>query len=115
MGRLHAETLARRLPDARLAAVIDPVPSVAQQLVAELGAGRPDTDVASVWDDPGIDAVVIATPARTHTDLVVAAATAGKAVFCEKPMAISLDDADRAINAAREAGVALQVGFNRRF
>jgi myo-inositol 2-dehydrogenase/D-chiro-inositol 1-dehydrogenase len=46
---------------------------------------------------------------------VVAAAAAGKAVFCEKPMAISLADADRAIDAARSAGVPLQVGFNRRF
>jgi len=59
--------------------------------------------------------VVIATPARTHTDLVVAAAGAGKAVFCEKPMAVTLADADRAITSAKDAGVALQVGFNRRF
>ena len=59
--------------------------------------------------------MVIAAPARFHADLVVAAAGAGKAVFCEKPMALSLADADRAIDAARAAGVVLQVGFNRRF
>ncbi len=50
-----------------------------------------------------------------HADLVVASAAAGKAIFCEKPMALTLDDADRAIDAATAAGVALQVGFNRRF
>lgn len=62
-----------------------------------------------------VDAVVIAAPARFHADLVVAAACAGKAVFCEKPMALSLADADRALGAARAAGVVLQIGFNRRF
>jgi myo-inositol 2-dehydrogenase/D-chiro-inositol 1-dehydrogenase len=68
-----------------------------------------------VFADEGIDAVVIAAPARVHADLVAAAAGAGKAVFCEKPMAVTLADADRAIDAARAAGVVLQVGFNRRF
>jgi myo-inositol 2-dehydrogenase / D-chiro-inositol 1-dehydrogenase len=58
---------------------------------------------------------VIAAPARFHADLVVAAAAAGKGVFCEKPMAMDLPDADRAVAAARDAGVVLQVGFNRRF
>ena len=59
--------------------------------------------------------MAICSPATSHADLVVAAARAGKHVFCEKPMALTLDDADRAIDAARTAGVALQVGFNRRF
>jgi myo-inositol 2-dehydrogenase / D-chiro-inositol 1-dehydrogenase len=71
--------------------------------------------VAQLWDDPEVDAVVIAAPARSHADLVVAASAAGKHVFCEKPMAVTLADADRAIDAARSAGVVLQVGFNRRF
>jgi predicted dehydrogenase len=66
--------------------------------------------VAELWHDPQVDAVVIATPARTHADLVVAAADAGKGVFCEKPMAVTLPDADRAIDAARRSGVVLQVG-----
>ena len=115
MGAFHGETLSWRLPTARLAAVVDPAPSAAQRLVDALGDGCAYTDVAAVWDDPAIDAVVIATPARTHADLVVAAAAAGKAVFCEKPMATSIADADRVIKATAAAGVVLQVGFNRRF
>jgi len=115
MGSFHGETVSQRLPGARLVAVADPAPGAAQSLAAALHADRAYTDVAQVWDDPAVDAVVIAAPARFHADLVVAAASAGKSVFCEKPMALSLADADRAIDAARTAGVVLQVGFNRRF
>ena len=115
MGSFHGETLARRLPGAVLAAVADPAPGAAEKLAASLGAAKFATDPAEVFADPDIDAVVIAAPARFHADLVVAAAAAGKGVFCEKPMAFTLADADRAINAARAAGVVLQVGFNRRY
>ncbi|MFE3828255.1 Gfo/Idh/MocA family oxidoreductase [Streptomyces sp. NPDC059092] len=115
MGSFHATTLARRIPAVRLAAVADPVPGAARRLADRLDAPAAYTDIAAFLADPEIDAVVIATPARTHADLVEAAARAGKAVYCEKPMAVTLADADRAIAAAREAGVVLQVGFNRRY
>jgi myo-inositol 2-dehydrogenase/D-chiro-inositol 1-dehydrogenase len=115
MGSFHAETLARRLPAARLAAVADPAPGAAQQLAEQLGCPQTFTDPGQLLADPAIDAVVIATPARTHADLVEAAARAGKAVYCEKPMARTLAEADRAIDAAHRAGVPLQIGFNRRY
>jgi hypothetical protein len=78
MGAFHAETLARRLPGARLVAVADPAPRAAERVAGPLGA-RACTDVAELWHDPQVDAVVIATPTRTHVDLVAAAADAGKA------------------------------------
>jgi myo-inositol 2-dehydrogenase / D-chiro-inositol 1-dehydrogenase len=115
MGSFHGQTLARRIPGARLVAVVDPAPDAAERLAAALGADRASIDPAEVLADPTVDAVVIAAPARFHADLVVAAAGTGKAVFCEKPMALTLADADRAIAATRTAGVVLQVGFNRRF
>jgi myo-inositol 2-dehydrogenase / D-chiro-inositol 1-dehydrogenase len=115
MGAFHGETLARRLPGVRLAAVADPAPGVAERLAAALGADRAYADPAEAFADPAVEAVVIAAPARFHAGLVVAAAEAGKGVFCEKPMALTLADADRATAAARAAGVVLQVGFNRRF
>jgi myo-inositol 2-dehydrogenase / D-chiro-inositol 1-dehydrogenase len=115
MGAYHGETLAWRLPGARLAAAADPAPGAAEKLAAVLGAGAAYTDPAEAFADPGVEAVVIAAPARFHADLVVAAAGAGKAVFCEKPMGLQLADIDRAIDAARTAGVVLKVGFNRRF
>ena len=111
IGRFHAETLARRLPGATLVAVADPNVEAARSL----NAPRAFADPLELIADPAVEAVAISSPAATHTDLVVAAAQAGKHVFCEKPMALTLDDADRAIAAAADAGVALQVGFNRRF
>jgi myo-inositol 2-dehydrogenase / D-chiro-inositol 1-dehydrogenase len=111
IGRFHAETLARRLSGATLAAVADPNIEAAQAI----GAPRAYPDPYQLIEDPAVQAVAISSPAATHADLVVAAAQAGKHVFCEKPMALTLDDADRAIAAAAAAGVALQVGFNRRF
>jgi myo-inositol 2-dehydrogenase / D-chiro-inositol 1-dehydrogenase len=111
IGGFHAETLARHLTNARLTAVADPEPGAAERLSAPRTYRNPLDLIA----DPSVDAVAICSPAATHADLVVAAAQAGKHVFCEKPMALTLDDADRAIAAARTAGVALQVGFNRRF
>jgi myo-inositol 2-dehydrogenase / D-chiro-inositol 1-dehydrogenase len=111
IGSFHAETLARRLPGARLVAVADPVPGTAERL----SAPKSYRDPLELIADPDVEAVAISSPATSHADLVVAAARAGKHVFCEKPMALTLEDADRAIDAAHSAGVALQVGFNRRF
>ncbi len=115
MGSFHGATIGRRLPGVRLMAVADPAPGAAERLAEAAGGAKPCTDPEEVFADPDVDAVVIAAPARFHADLVVAAAAAGKAGFCEKPMALTLADADRAIAAADAAGVELQVGFNRRF
>ena len=115
IGAFHGETLARRLPGARLVGVADPAPGAAERLAGSLGAAKATTDPAELLADPAVEAVLIAAPARFHADLVEAAAGAGKAVFCEKPMALTVADADRAIAAAQAAGMPLQVGFNRRF
>lgn len=115
IGRFHGESLARRIPETDLVAVADPAPGSAERVAGELGARSWYTDAAELIADPDVEAVVIASPARFHTDLVVAAAAAGKAIFVEKPMALTIADADRAIAAAAAAGVPLQVGFNRRF
>lgn len=114
IGSNHAELIARHVPGAALVAVADPTPSAAR-LAGELGVDIVEDSAQAVLQRPDVDAVLITTPARSHTDLVVEAARAGKHIFVEKPMAVTLADADRAIAAANEAGVVLQVGFNRRF
>ncbi|QKZ05019.1 Gfo/Idh/MocA family oxidoreductase [Pseudomonas eucalypticola] len=115
MGSFHAHTAARHIPGASLDAIADPVPGQAARLAEQLGVSRVYNDPQQLLDDPQIDAVLIAAPARSHAELVISAAHAGKGIFCEKPMAITLDEADRAIAAAADAHVVLQVGFNRRF
>jgi myo-inositol 2-dehydrogenase / D-chiro-inositol 1-dehydrogenase len=114
IGTSHATLLARRVPGARLVAVADPRRSAALALAAALGC-RALNDPAELFADPEIEAVVIAASSEAHADLIVAAAAAGKAVFCEKPMSLTIEEIDRGIEAACTAGVALQVGFNRRF
>lgn len=72
-------------------------------------------DFAGVLADADIDAIVLASPPWLHAEQVIAAARAGKPVFVEKPFALDLDEAKAAARAARDAGITLAVGFNRRY
>lgn len=65
--------------------------------------------------DPAIDAIVLATPHAQHADQIVAAAAAGKAVFCEKPLTLTRAEAERAVAACRDAGIVLGVGTDKRW
>jgi myo-inositol 2-dehydrogenase/D-chiro-inositol 1-dehydrogenase len=114
IGASHAAVIARRVPEAQLVAVADPRPGVAADLGAPLGA-RGETSPEALLGAADVDAVVIAASSTAHADLVVAAAGAGKHVFCEKPAGMSLAEIDRGIAATTQAGVVFQVGFNRRF
>jgi myo-inositol 2-dehydrogenase/D-chiro-inositol 1-dehydrogenase len=114
IGTSHAHLIAERVAGARLVAVADPRLEAASALADRHGA-RAFTDPVALIGDPEVQAVVITASSEAHADLVVESARAGKAIFCEKPMSLSLEDADRALRAADDAGVILQVGFNRRF
>jgi predicted dehydrogenase len=73
------------------------------------------TDLADVLADPDVQAVVLTTPHSLHAEQTIAVARAGKAVFCEKPLALTTADAQRAIDACRTAGVPLALGHDKRF
>ncbi|WP_138443124.1 Gfo/Idh/MocA family oxidoreductase [Sinomonas susongensis] len=115
MGAFHAHSLAKRIHEASLVAIADPALEVAQSLAAELGVARVTPEPGDLMSDSEIDAVVIAGPARFHAELSVAAARAGKHVFCEKPASLDLDEFARVEQAALEAGIHWQIGFNRRY
>ena len=72
------------------------------------------TEFADVVADPRIHAVVLATPHSLHVEQIIAVAAAGKPVWCEKPLALTLNDAERAVSACRKAGVVLALGNNKR-
>ena len=84
IGRVHAASLATH-PRTELVVVHDPIEAAAGDVAAHYGA-VPTQDADAILGDPGIDAVVIASPTATHVDLLTAAARAGKAVLCEKPI-----------------------------
>ena len=73
------------------------------------------TELDDVLRDPQVQAVVLATPHSLHTEQIVACAIAGKAVFCEKPLALKAADAKRSVEACQKAGVLLGIGTNKRF
>jgi myo-inositol 2-dehydrogenase / D-chiro-inositol 1-dehydrogenase len=112
IGSIHAGNIARR-QDARLRYVIDVNGDAAAALAARHGASV--TDTAKALADKSIGAVLIASSTDTHAELCIAAAKAGKAIFCEKPIDLSLARVDQCLAAVRAAGVPMLVGFNRRF
>lgn len=114
IGTSHAQVIDERVPGARLVSVCDPRLEAAQSLASRFGA-RAAVDPAELIADPDVEAVVIAASSTAHAELVAAVAAAGKAVFCEKPAALSLAEADQSLAAVEAAGVPFQVGFNRRF
>ena len=92
------------------------VPDINKRMTAAEALGLSLTSAyEDVLADHSIQAVVLATPHSLHVDQVVAAAAAGKPVFCEKPLAMTRDEAQRAVDACQTAGVVLALGHNRRF
>ncbi len=114
IGSMHAELISQRVPDTALAAVFD-VFDGASTSVAEAFGARHASSAAEVIEADDVDAVVICSSTDTHMDLLVDVAAAGKPAFVEKPLSLELAEVDRGIAAATEAGIAVQVGFNRRF
>jgi myo-inositol 2-dehydrogenase/D-chiro-inositol 1-dehydrogenase len=115
IGRLHAENLMLRVPEANLVAVSDIFLEAAQGVASDLGVPAVYQDHRRILDDPSVDAVLICSSTDTHAQIIEEAAEAGKQIFCEKPIALDLVKIDRALAVVEKAGVKLQVGFNRRF
>ena len=113
IGRVHIDAIAQ-LDSCRLAGVNARTQPPLRQQAAELGViAYPTLD--DVLSDTSVDAIVIATPHRSHADITESAARAGKHVLVEKPMSVTLSEADHMIEVCRDAGVKLGVLFNNRF
>jgi len=111
MGDVHARMIAEN-PNGKVHSVVDA--NAARRLADEYGAVvTPDPEAALA--DVEVDAVVITTPSAYHPELVIASARAGKAIFCQKPLAEDSATARAAVKAVQEAGVLSYVGFMKRF
>ena len=112
IGRIHAANLAA-LPGVSLKYVCDPMAGAAAELAHKHGAQVAQVD--AVFADPSINVVAIASSTDTHSDLISRAAAAGKHIFCEKPVDLSVPRARACAAAVKAAGVACMIGFQRRF
>ena len=113
IGHVHAKTIAAH-PQAELALVCDPFEDAAEKLAASYGA-RSCKDVEEVFADPEIDAVIVGSPTPLHIPHLLAAAKAGKAVLCEKPIDLDVANVDACRERIGDLTSKVMVGFNRRF
>ncbi len=112
IGRIHSSNIAS-LNGVKLQYVCDPVPAAASELAQKYGAQTSTID--AVLADKTVDAVAICSSTDTHSDLITRAAAAGKHIFCEKPVDLSVPRAEACAAAVKAAGVACMIGFQRRF
>ena len=114
-GTVHADNLSNNVPHAILNAIVDLDSQAAEELAAKTGASQCFSTLDEAIKSIDFDAVVVATPTFTHAEVTKLAASAGKHVFCEKPMALSLEQAEEMVSTCRNNDVRLQIGFMRRF
>jgi predicted dehydrogenase len=114
-GMIHARNFVSRVPHAHMVAVSDVVAESAQAAAKELGIDCWYTDYQEALKNEEVDAVIVVTPTKYHHDIVIAAANAKKHILCEKPMAMTKEECEEMIEAAKANNVKLQIGFMRRF
>ncbi len=112
IGNIHGGNIAAR-SDCSLAYIFDPYEPNAKELAAKHGSKV--AKMEEILADETVDAVVIASPTDTHADFIEAAARAGKDIFCEKPIDLSIERVEQCLKVVEECGVTLSLGFNRRF
>src|SRR5262245_38053194 len=115
IGQVHASHLAGRVAGARLYAVADVLAESAERCARQHGVALTTDNYRRLLEDPQVHAVAICTATDTHAGIIIEAAQAGKHIFCEKPIALTLESIDTALAAVEQAGTCLQIGFNRRF
>ncbi|MBR0121969.1 MAG: inositol 2-dehydrogenase [Clostridia bacterium] len=115
IGSLHAKSICYNVPTAKVAGITDVFAENAKKVADELGIEKVYADYKEMLADPEVEAVLVCSSTDTHADIAIEAAKAGKHIFCEKPVDLTPSKVEAVIAAVKEAGVKLQVGFNRRF
>ncbi len=115
IGRMHVKNLISHVPGARVLAVADIFEDAARKVAADNHIPDAYGDPRYIFERKDIDAVFICSSTDTHATFIEQAAQAGKHIFCEKPLDLNLDRIREVLRTVDEAGVKLQVGFQRRF
>ncbi|SKB02583.1 inositol 2-dehydrogenase [Sporosarcina newyorkensis] len=114
IGRMHAENITP-IPQIRIKTISDIFADSVREWAKELGIENVVTDYEEILNDNEIEAILICSPTDTHIPIIKQAAEKGKHIFCEKPVSFSVEDTEIALAVVEEAGVKMQIGFNRRF
>ena len=115
IGKLHIEHLSQNIPEADLLAICSLDIETAKSLAEQFNISAITTNYLTLISNSQIDAVIVASSTDTHVEICQAAAAAGKHIFCEKPIALDLNQIDETIASIEDEAVKFQVGFNRRF
>lgn len=115
IGKVHIATLVQSVQQADVVAMADTNKDLAVEVAGIYGIQAVYSSYLDVIRHPGVEAVVICSPTDTHAAYIMEAAAAGKHIFCEKPVDLTLEMIRKALDAVNKAGVKLMVGFNRRF
>src|SRR4051794_26879086 len=115
IGKVHISNLTSRISGAEVVAVADISAEMAASVARQYAVHEVAADYRELLRRPDVDAVAVCTPTNTHYEVIREAAAAGKHIFCEKPVDLSLDRIRKVNQHVESTGVQLMVGFNRRF
>ena len=115
LGRIYAGHLAGTIHETRLTAAADPDPETFGFVAERWPETRCYREPEELIQNPSVEAVVIVSPTRTHRQIAEAALSSGKSVFCEKPLSVTLEDANALRNLVEESEALFQMGFMRRY
>jgi len=115
IGTIHAKNVSFRIEEGALRAISDPRLEAAKELGKRCGVSSIYKNYQRLLEDEGIEGILICSPTDTHAQIIEEAAAAGKDIFCEKPIALELEEIDRSLQAVEGAGVKFQLGLSRRF
>lgn len=115
IGKVHTMSILNYLPQAEIVSISDVDLEGAKEWAKQTGIKKVYQDYREMLKDPSLDAVLVCSSTDTHAKISIEAAKAGKHIFCEKPVDLSISKVEAVIEAVAKAGVKLQIGFNRRF
>ena len=114
MGQIHLDNLMQKFSEVEVVAISD-INEEARQWAEKYTISKFYSDYEDLISDQQVNTVVICSPTNQHAENIIAAAQAGKNIFCEKPMDLSIQTATKVLQIVEKAGVKFMLGFNRRF